>query len=219
MHVEAVIDDGDVDAHPDDALVPHARHVDRVVRQDAVDEVPLLGPQRVDDAEPRSHRRDVVLARTDERRDGRCLLAVLSRVEPHEGAAREPGEARLVRREDGEVALGALAGVLSLERADEAAVRGRREGGPLGVQVRARRAGERPPQEVVPLEDLVALALGKLTDRAALYSSASLSLRRRRRRREHRRGPALLACFHLVHRCAHEVVSLELADLLDVLRT
>jgi len=214
VHVEAVVDDGDVDALADDALVPHARHVDRVLADGAVDEVPLLGPQRVDNAEPGRHRLDIVVPGADDRRDGGELVGVLSAVEVDEGAARELGEDALVRREDGEVALGALARVLALERADEAVVRRRGRGRALGVQVRARRARQRSPQEVVTLEDLVALALGELLDRPPLHRALALAAVERRRRE-----PAVVAGVDLVDRRAHEVVALELADLLDMLCT
>lgn len=115
MHVESIVDDCDVDALPDDSLLPHARHVDRVLRHDSVDEVPLLRPQRVEDLELGRHGCDQACAESRIDDADTRLLRVSFAEEREKGSSAEFSRPGLGRGKDGKVALDSLTGVLALE--------------------------------------------------------------------------------------------------------
>lgn len=184
MHVETVVDNRDVDTLSDDALLPNTRHVDRVLGLNAVDEVPLFRPQRVEDAELGSGGRDQLGRRT---------------------AAGQVPKGPGGRRQDGQIALDAHARLLPLERQDQARVKGR--GGPLrGLRMSAEGP---PPEQVVPLQDTIPLALFEPGERTRSYA---------RLIRHWRRCPSLFARRDLARLCPDQVVTLQLSDLLDVFR-
>ena len=191
MHVEAVVDDGDVDSLSDVALLPDSRHVDRVLGQDVIDEVPLFRPERVKDAELARGGRDQA---SDGGRHGGALAGQTS------PKGREVG-----RREDGQVALDSHARFLPLERPDEPRMRSGRRG-----SSRMRRESETSPsQEVVPLEHLVPLPI--LQTGKGSRPHAALIWRDGRRRR-----PTFFSQLDLSCLGADQVMPLEFADLLDV---
>lgn len=193
MHVEAVVDDGDVDSLSDVALLPDSGHVDRILGQDVIDEMPLFRPQRVKDAELARGGRDQA---SDGGRHGGALAGHTS------PKGREVGR----RREDGQVALDSHARFLPLERPDEP----RRRSGRRSCSFRVRRESETSSsQEVVPLEHLVPLPI--LQTGKGSRPHAALIWRDGRRRR-----PTLFSQLDLSSLGADQVVPLEFADLLDV---
>lgn len=191
VHVEAVVDDGDVDSLSDVALLPHSGHINRVLGHDVVDEMPLFRPQRV---------KDVELARggcnqaSDGGRHGGALAGQTS------PKGREVG-----RREDRRIALDAHARFLPLERTDEPRMG---SGGRGSFRVRCE-SETSSSQEVVPLEHFVPLPV--LQTRKGSRPHAVLIWRDGCRRRPTFFSQPDLSCLG-----ADQVMPLQFADLLDV---